>query len=683
MSLNSLRNKGFILTKLLLAVALVVILIIGSRVFSKAQPLPLGQSKNQKALQLYWFIPDGMRAEPNLFNVFQWAKEGKLPNIKKLMDKGSYGYSYPNFPSHTPVNFAALLTGAYPSTNGVDDGPMHAIGKPLDKVAVPGFRSTARKIPAIWKTLEDAGLKVNILSVPGSTPPEIQSGVVLRGRWGGWGADFNAINFETQGDLAQRVKQGRATKLFYFGAPLTQYLDGQKPTDWTNPPTSFSSAIEVPLNAWGATVYAYIYDSTDDSKQNYDKVAISLDKKTILATLKQGEWSNWAPITLQWKTADSQLPVETSFKIALTKLGDDGFFRMRVDYDNLNKYISMPAEAAGIMEKDLGPMVDFPDNYPAQLVYYPEDKKIFQDEATMSFAWHTGAVSSLIKNFSPNVIIQDIYTPNQMLTSKWWMGYVDPASTKYNSISAKDREQLWNEVGQMYKRLDGIIGEAIKNAGPNTYIVLSSDHGAVPLNKSVKLNNLFAQKGWLKFTINPKTGEPIIDWTNSQVIYLKMAHVYINPTGLAGDYHRASGPAYEDLRNQVRQALSDLKDEDGSKPVVDIENWEDVKQFMNLDPDRAGDLVIANAPGYGWDEEMSADLKIFTEPTVTGYKQAIKAQDVPGMWTPFIIAGPGIKENNYLGDKPFTLINQYPTIMTALKQKIPNFVQGKVLPVFK
>lgn len=28
--------------------------------------------------KVYWFIPDGMRAEPNLFNVYQWAKEGKL-----------------------------------------------------------------------------------------------------------------------------------------------------------------------------------------------------------------------------------------------------------------------------------------------------------------------------------------------------------------------------------------------------------------------------------------------------------------------------------------------------------------------------------------------------------------------------------------------------------------------------
>ncbi|MDP7458541.1 MAG: alkaline phosphatase family protein, partial [Candidatus Woesearchaeota archaeon] len=63
----------------------------------KAQP---------KVTKVHWFLPDGMRAEPNLFNIYKWAEEGKLPNIKKLMEKGSYGFSIPTFPTHTPTNFA-------------------------------------------------------------------------------------------------------------------------------------------------------------------------------------------------------------------------------------------------------------------------------------------------------------------------------------------------------------------------------------------------------------------------------------------------------------------------------------------------------------------------------------------------------------------------------------------------
>ncbi len=636
----------------------------------------------KSSLKLYWFIPDGMRAEPELFNIYQWAKEGKLPNIKKLMDKGSYGYSYPNFPSHTPTNFATLLTGAYPEVNGVNDGPMHVLGKPLDKVAVGGFRSVAKKVSPIWKTLEDAGLKIALLSIPGSTPPEINKGIVVRGRWGGWGADFHAINFETKGDLLQRILQGRAVKLFYFGADLTKYVDGQDPINWQNPPISYSSPYEVIMEGWGTPIYAYVYDSINDNRENFDHVTFSLNKKDTLADLKVGQWSDWLPITLKWKAEKEEIPVQSHFRATVIKL-DDKFFRIRILYDNLNQYVTSPPEVADNIEEQIGPMVDFADNFPAQLIYYPEDKHTFMDEAKMSFDWHEAAVSALVNKFRPDVVIQDIYTPNQMLTSRWWMGYVDPKSNRYKDVTNQEREKLWQEVQDMYKRLDNIIGEILKTADNNTYIVLSSDHGAVPLDQSVNLNNLFAQKGWLKFTIDPKTGEPIIDWKNTKVIYLKMAHVYINPDGLSGDYKRATGPEYEYLRSQVINALENLKDENSTKPVVQIVKWEKAKEFMQLDPDRIGDLVIANAPGYGWNEEMTTDLKVFSKPLISGYKQAILSKDIPGMWTPFIISGPGVKQNYYMGDKAFPLIDQYPTIMKSLKVKTPDFVQGKPLEVFK
>lgn len=638
--------------------------------------------KKETKLKLYWFIPDGLRAEPYTFDIYRWAREGKLPNIKKLMDNGSYGFSRPTFPSHTPINFATLLTGSYPSTHGIDDGPMRTIGAVLDKIAVPGFRSTSRKVPAIWKTLEDAGMKVNILSIPGSTPPEINKGVVLRGRWGGWGADFFALNFETKGNLDQRIKQGLATKLFFTGAQLTQYNDAQAASGWTNAPKSYSPAYDVELKGWNGTMYGYIYDSTNDKKINYDKVSFSMDKKVLFADLRPSEWSDWQPITLTWKVADKATQVDTQVKVTVIKLGDNGFYRIRLYYNNLNRFIAFPPESSDIMVKEVGPMVDFVDNFPFQLVYYPEDRKTFLQEAIMSFDWHTKAVSTMVKQFNPDVVIHDIYTPNQMLTAPWWMGYVDPASLHYKTATEAQKKQASDEVLDMYKRIDGMIGEILKVSGSNTYVAFSSDHGNVPLNKYVHLNNLFAQKGWLSFTIDPKTGEPIIDWKNSKVIYLKMAHVYINPNGLDGIYERSSGPAYEELRTEVSKVLGELKDDNGQKPLVEVTKWENVKEFLQMDPDRVGDLVIANAPGYGWSENMTKDLNLFTNATESGYKQAIDPH-VPGMWTPFMVMGPGIKRNNYLGDKPINHVDQYPTIMNALKLKSPNFVQGKILPLFQ
>jgi predicted AlkP superfamily phosphohydrolase/phosphomutase len=659
-----------------------IFIIIGVLFLVSLSVIKVNQESAKNNLKLYWFIPDGVRAEPDLFKVYEWAKEGKLPNIKKLMDMGTYGYSKPTFPSHTPVNFATLLTGSTPKVHGIDDGPMHAIGKALDKVAVPGFRSTSRKVPAIWKTLEDKDMKVTILSVPGSTPPEINKGVVLRGRWGGWGADFFAINFETKGDLSQRVEQGLASRLFYFGPQLTQYIDPKPATDWVNPPKSYSQAIESVMIGWGTPVYGYIYDSTDDKKKNFDRVAFSKDRKNIFGDITVGNWTNWEPISLKWVVEDKGIDVDSDVKIALIKLDDDGFFRIRFFYNNLNKNIAFPPESSEMITKAIGPMVDFTDNFPFQLGLYPEDKKVFMDESDMSFDWHTKAIPTLIDQFHPNVVIHDIYTPNQLLTSQYLMPYFDPKSSRYETSTPEQKKEASDGIFDMYKKLDDMIGEILKQAGRNTYVVFSSDHGNIPLNKYVNLNNLFAKKGWLQFTIDPKTGEPIIDWDNTKVIYLKMAHVYINPNGLSGIYERSSGPEYEQLREEVKKTLMEMEDENGVRPVTTITNWENAEDTLSMDPSRVGDLILANSPGYGWSEDMSENLQVFVYPSEGGYKQAVDP-NVPGMWTPFMIAGPGIKKNNYLGDKPIDHTSQYPTILKALDVNIPSFVEGKSLSIFK
>ena len=629
----------------------------------------------ESTTKLYWFIPDGMRADPDLFNIYEWANQGHLPNIKKMMDQGSYGYSIPTFPSHTPTNFATLLTGTYPKTHGVADGPMHVEGRPLNKVAIGGFSSVAKKVDPICVTLEEKGNDVFLMSMPGSTPPELEKGTTVRGRWGGWGADFHALNFESKLNMDQRKKQGRGNRLFFFGPELTQYIEATEPTNWSLNPLSYSPAKEVVMKGWGSKIYAYVYDSTNDLKVNYDRILISPDKSNKIDVLKQHEWSRWTPLNLKWGEFD----VESHAKVNLIKLDDDGFFRIRIFYNNLNDYNVKPSNVALELVEDVGPMVDFVDNFPPQLIYYDEDKQTFLDEMHMSFDWHIDSIPFVIDNYQPDVVIHDIYSPNQMLTSRWWMGYIDPVSHRYNDVDNETRAMLESEVLDMYKKLDVMVGQILNNTDEDSVIVLSSDHGAVPLNKWVMLNNLFAQKGWLKFDINQETGEPIIDWKNSKVIYLKMDNVYINSEGLEGNWTRASGEEYESLRDEVIKTLLELEDMDTKiKPVKSAMKWEDVREYLDLPEDRVGDLVVANVAGYGWNEEMTSQKELFATPLKTGYKQAIYANETKGMWTPFIIMGPGIKKG-YQITEPIEMVDQYPSIMKLLKYDIPEHVEGEII----
>lgn len=655
-------NKTYLVAVLFIALV--------AALFYWYQPETIGSGSGPVS-RVYWFIPDGTRADPDIFTVFQWAREGKLPNIKKLMDRGAYGYSIPDFPSHTPTNFASLLTGTHPKTHGIADGPMHVEGYPLATPSVAGFGSAAKKVDPIWRILEAAGKKVALLSIPGSTPPELKEGITIRGRWAPWGFDTPALIFEPKEKLAERKSAGKGFKLFYLGQKLTQFIETGEPTGWESAPQSFSPAKEIKMDAYGATFWGLVYDSTNDGTVDYDRVRLSLDKKTTLATLKEGEWSEWNPVTLKWKDQ----PVDSDVKIKVIKLWEGGNFRIRLFFNNVNEFLTQPSTVAEELTAGVGPMVDFVDNWPAQLMYEEEDKDTFLEEAEMSLDWHKKAAGFIWDTYQPDFFIQDTYTPNQMLESRWWHRQIAGPDFDYNTKDTAAEE--WEDIYWLYKKLDDVIGEILKKADKNTLIVFSSDHGVIPINKQLKINNLFAEKGWLKYTIDPLTGEPTIDWDKSRVVYLKMAYVYVKPEGLGGPWTRGSGPAYEQLRNEVTKALMELED-GGTKAVVHVAKWEDAPAYYELPADRIGDLVVEVTPGYQLWEEVDGTSEIFSEPLGGGYKQAINPKTTKGMWTPFVIAGPGIK-NGYAIPEPISHVDQLPTILKLLGVEIPEKVEGRIL----
>lgn len=678
-------------TKSTLVLTILVFFIMGGAFYVLNKRAP--KQTAAKPIRLYWFIPDGLRAEPVTFKIFEWARAGKLPNLKRLMEEGSYGYSVPVFPGHTPTNFATLMTGTTPDVHGIADGPMRIEGYPLQMVSKGGFTSQAKKVPPFWYTLEQNKFLVSLLSIPGSTPPELNEGITIKGRWGGWGIEFPSINFHSEGDEKLQVETGLNKRVFNFGSELTKFMSTTAPKNWSLKVKSFSPERELNLLNWRAPLYGLVYDSSDDGVENYDRVMFSKDKKTIFSDLQEGQWGEWLPISLSWELKNdyniytpkkmewerdaSSVDIDTDVKIKIIKLGKKDYFRIRLVYDHLNEFLVKPSYLYEDIKKSTGPAVDFVDNYPPQLIYLNEDKKTFLEESQFSFDWHNKMTDYMMKQFGSDVIVQSIYTPNQMLTSRWWLPFVDPKSPKYNQVNESEREILWNEVLGMYQNIDRILGTVLKNADEKTYIVFSSDHGAVPLYKEVRLNNLFAKKGWLKFKYSKKTGEYEIDWARTKVVFLQMDNIYIHPDGLDKVYHHASGPVYEALRAEVMEELNKLTDSNGIKPLAQVLKREQAS-LLFLPPDRTGDLIVANTAHYVWVEDVSDDLILFKDSLKGGYKQGILPGREIGMWTPFVIKGPGVKKGFQL-EKAIDHIDQYATILKLLKIEAPKHNKGRVL----
>src|SRR5690606_12084611 len=106
-------------------------------------------------------------------------------------------------------------------------------------------------------------------------------------------------------------------------------------------------------------------------------------------------------------------------RFKIIQLGEYGQFRIRFIKDDLNPYLTQPMDLDEQRRVKVGPFTDFPDNYPAQLIKVEEDKKTFQEEMEMSFESHQKMLSWVSQDLGTEAIIHNIYSPNQMLTSRW------------------------------------------------------------------------------------------------------------------------------------------------------------------------------------------------------------------------------------------------------------------------
>jgi len=114
-------------------------------------------------------------ATPTL--IIPWAREGKLPNIARLMLKGSYGELLSTIPPITPPAWTSFMTGVNPGKHGIFDFIDRAPGSYNFRY----INARMRKVPSIWQYLSGLGLSVGVLNVPMTFPPEEVNGFMISG----------------------------------------------------------------------------------------------------------------------------------------------------------------------------------------------------------------------------------------------------------------------------------------------------------------------------------------------------------------------------------------------------------------------------------------------------------------------------------------------------------------------
>jgi predicted AlkP superfamily phosphohydrolase/phosphomutase len=106
-----------------------------------------------------------------------WIEEGRLPHLRRMMERATYGRLESTIPPITPPAWTSFMTGVNPGKHGVWD---FFTSKPnsFEKVLVNSSHIRSKRF---WDLAEERGKKSILLYVPLTYPPQRVEGVMISG----------------------------------------------------------------------------------------------------------------------------------------------------------------------------------------------------------------------------------------------------------------------------------------------------------------------------------------------------------------------------------------------------------------------------------------------------------------------------------------------------------------------
>lgn len=280
----------------------------------------------------------------------------------------------------------------------------------------------------------------------------------------------------------------------------------------------------------------------------------------------------------------------------------------------------------------------------------------------------------------------------------------------------------------LYRKVDDWVGQIVAAAGPDTNIVVMSDHGMGPLYRDVFINEWLWEKGWLKLKEEPagkKYGRSIfrsigltrknisdaltrlnlhrlevlikkalgdrirvlprderpeftdaIDWSRTKAYsFGYYGQIFINLKGREPEGIVEPGAEYETLRKEIQAGLYELTDSEDGLPVVDKVYLRE-ELFHGLSLEQAPDLLtIMRDLTYitRKDYEFASERGIlFGQP----YTDESGSHHLEGIC---ITSGPDIKPTTEaLSDIP-QIMDLTPTILHLMDCPVPIMMDGNIL----
>ncbi len=666
-----------------------------------------GSARSQKAIM---FASDGMR--PDLME--RYADKGLMPTYKDLLKKGVAGENglLQGFPPNTGVGWHTLATGTWPGEHGSTNNTFHRTGDAFNNTS--SFAATGiLQADTILQSAERAGKTVVAMEwvAARGLVPALQGPVVdFRSFFGGRGI---TLNFDLPGQPAlaqsfgvQYQKPGVLAATGWSSVPASALGSAAMETSFTHNDTRISGN-----GVWDV----YIYDSTSDSRVNYDRVLIvnradAKDGSKSVANIGRGEWAD-AKTTLT-PAAGAALSGKTAgFYTKLIDLNDDAS-RFRLYFTSVQRvnatYNALGPDGSAAFAETLAR--DFPtstaaDFAPLEALIVDEDTYIEQ-----GLKWADAHFAYLHYIFDTLNVQADMLFLGNPVTDEFshqFMGLVTPTDMDgrpnpyyddVNGDGVKDGRLTQREgyIRAAYHEADETLGLGRELMGKkDTTVMASSDHGFAPQWLAINSRKILFDKKvrntvtGADVSLHP-SGDPAVAGSLSNCRAGNAAdlakacwaggtaQIYINPT-------LPAGITYEAVRMAAREAFQSLTDSDvpGRQVIARVMNKEELRNVDGTDslhPNRSGDVVVVSRPPYQFDAATAGKNIAFSQffgqhgylPDLVNLKRNVN------MHGTFVAAGPGIRHRGN-GIEGVRAIDVAPTLAFVLGIPAPQNARGKIL----
>jgi predicted AlkP superfamily phosphohydrolase/phosphomutase len=646
---------------------------------------------------------DGM--DPDL--VSQLVQNGRLPNIKRLIDQGGLYQLGTTHSAESPTAWASFATGVNPGKHNIYDFLVRDTATYLPDLGMVrreparflfGYVPIARpKVHSIrggtsfWVTAGGAGVRSSILTVPVTFPPEtVPNGELLSG-------------------LPLPDIRGTMGTFYYFATDLSRYEEGNTEmggilkrllvendvahTELVGPPNPIVRQQVDQLRAKGPTLSDRDRSQLAELQARQDvrlpmtvtwqrgakTATVDLGGQTI--PLQAGKWSKWVDLEFR---INALLGIRGMAQLLLMNAGSE-----------LQLYVS-PVN----WKPDAPPIpMSYPSGFSAdlfeQIGHYRTlgwseatwplnearmDEQTFMDDLYRAFDDRAQVILTRLEARRWDLLVGVIESTDRVQHMMWRL--IDPKHPMYDAALAA---RFGGAIESVYRRADGFVGEVMQRVEPGTPILVVSDHGFHSWRKAVNLNTWLVQNGYMTLQgqrpADKKLGDLFgggtfwenVDWSRTRAYAMGIGQIYFNLRGRESRGIVSPGAEARHLADELSARLLTMKDPDDGAPIIrSVYKRDDIYSGEFLS--NASELQIGMHEGY----RVSWQTTLGGSPDGLVYPNMKKWSADHGGYDYATTAGVLITNRRLTSEAP-TIMDIAPTVLKYFGIALPSGIDGKAI----